>query len=154
MITGGLIFGATAASTNVSTLDLQTTPVNLTARGLTVQTNNASANTITIGTGKTLAVNGNVALGNYAPTADSTSGLTVTGAGTLSAHIGTGTFLIGAGGSAGNSVAKTVDFSGLTNFNLNSTSNASILRLGYNGNSGSSADNTLTFAGNRASTLA
>ena len=147
-ITGGLIFGATAASTNVSTLDLQTTPVNLTATGLTVQTNSASANTITIGTGKTLAINGNVALGNYAPSADSTTKLTATGAGTLTTNIGTGTFLIGANGSGANTVATTVDFSGLTTFNLNSTSNASILRLGFNGNTNESSSNTLTLAAN------
>ena len=145
---GALTFGATTGSANASTLDLSTKPSNLTASSLTVQTNSATANTISIGTEKTLTINGNVAIGDYTPTAAATTKLSATGTGTLTTNIGTGTFLIGTGGSTtiANAVSNDIDLSGLATFNLNSTTNASLLRMGNNGaNVGTNSD-TLTLA--------
>ena len=60
-LTFGIAPTATSVSTNTSTLDL--TNANVTTNGLTVQTNSATPNTITIGAGKTLTINGPVAVG-------------------------------------------------------------------------------------------
>jgi hypothetical protein len=74
VLSGGLTFGPSAASTTVAALDLSSGSA--TFGSLLVQTNSASANTITIGAGKTLTVNGNVTVG-YNP---STTALTTLGA--------------------------------------------------------------------------
>ena len=57
-----LKIGATVGSANSepSTFPPTTSP----PRSLTVQNNNTTANTITIGSGKTLTINGNVAIGD------------------------------------------------------------------------------------------
>jgi autotransporter-associated beta strand protein len=106
-----LIFGAAAASTNVGTLNLNT--VSATFGGsLIVQTNSASVNTITIGTGQTLRINGPVTIGYNGAT--SQTKLTISGP---------GTFTIGAAGAPTNS---NVQLGGSVNTNV---SNAATLDL-------------------------
>lgn len=109
---GGLTFGATAGSTNVSTLDL--TSANASFAGpLTVQTNSASANLVTIGSGKTLTLTGAVTVGY--PVA-STTKLTMTGGGSLNVNAPTTTFQIGAA-----SAGSTLDVSALASFTASVT---------------------------------
>jgi len=57
-----LTFGTVNGSTTVGSLDLSTTSANLTATSLTVQTLSTSNNTISIGAGRTLTVNGGVTI--------------------------------------------------------------------------------------------
>lgn len=122
-LTGGLTFGAAAANTNVSTLDL--TSGNATFAGAAlVQTNTASANTITIGSGKTLTLNGGLTLGYDAGsgTGATNSKLTATGAGTLAVN-GT-TINISVNQAATNAAyfsTGTLDVSGLAAFTTNVT---------------------------------
>ncbi|NBU16678.1 MAG: hypothetical protein EBS48_06650, partial [Actinobacteria bacterium] len=117
--TNSLTFG-TAGGTTVASLDLSAASATF-GGALTVQTNSASANTITIGSGQTLRFNGAVTVG--AATGPTTTLLTVTGA---------GTFTIGAAGAPtnanvqlGNSAttnssnAATWDMSGLGTFYAN-----------------------------------
>ncbi len=90
-----LIFGTAAGSTAVGSLNL--TNASATFGGATtVQTNSTSANTITIGSGQTLRLNGAVTLG-YSSAANTTTKLTVAGA-----TSGVGTLTIGAAGQATN----------------------------------------------------
>ncbi len=115
-LSGGLTFGAAAASTITGTLDLGTTPSNATFGGtLLVQTSSATANTIIVGSGKALAVNGNVTVG-FNPSSTATTKLTITGAtpgvGAFNVSAAAGTLQIGgATGSVGN--AATLDLTGL-----------------------------------------
>jgi len=117
--TNSLTFG-TAGGTTVASLDLSAASATF-GGPLTVQTNSASANTVTVGTGQTWRVNGAVTVG--AATGPTTTLLTVTGA---------GTFTIGAAGAPtnanvqlGNSAtsnssnAATWDMSGLGTFYAN-----------------------------------
>jgi len=72
----------------LSTLDLNTTPANLTAGLLTVRTGSTSANTLTIGAGKKLTLTGGVLIGNNTgvqktPDDDYTTVLNASGAGEL-----------------------------------------------------------------------
>lgn len=111
-----LTFGATDLSTSASTLDLNTTPASLAATGLVAQTNTASANTITIGAGKSLTVSGLVDIG----ASSGTTNLTLTGAsGTFAVNNGgaatNNNFYIGGGGTA----TGTLNMSGLGTFNAN-----------------------------------
>ncbi len=113
---GALIFGASNGSVNTSALDLNTTPSDLSASGLTVRTASATANAITIGAAKALTVSGAVSIG----ATTGTTNLTLTGAtGTFAINNGGGAtnanFYIGGGGTA----TGTVDMSGLGIFTAN-----------------------------------
>ena len=141
---GALTFGATLGSTNVSTLDLSTTPSSLIASGLTLQTNNNSTttnNAITIGSGKTLTINGNVS--SYVPTAQSTANLTVSGLGAMSvaSNSSTAVFQVGGGSGTTYTLGSLMDFSALSNFTLNYSNASSILNVGFlnNGSNGGTA---------------
>jgi hypothetical protein len=87
-----------------------------------VQTDNATANTITIGAGKTLQVDRTVTIG-YNSAANSTTKLSITGAGTFKVgDVGAPTnlgFQVGNGATSGNSNAGTLDMSGLGTFYAN-----------------------------------
>ncbi len=137
-----LILGATPGSTSFNAIDLSN--ASATTIGLTVQNNSATANTLTIGSGKSLTIHGSVLIGTYASASSSTSKLTVTGSGTLNVIADSGQFSLGKS-SAGSGVNTTVDLSGLQTFNLQYPSDGGVLNLGNNGGTAASA-NTLTLA--------
>ncbi len=137
-----LTFGASAGSANYATLQL--TNASLTAVRLTVQNNNATANTVTIGTGRTLTINNDVLVGTYSSAANSTTKLTVTGAGTLAVNGSSDSFRLGTT-TGGAGVGATVDLSALANFSLDYSSGD--LTLG-NSTEGGSSPNTLILATN------
>ena len=133
-LTGGLTFGASAGSTTVGKLDL--TNANATYAGnMIVQTNAASVNNITIGSGKTLATNGNVTIGPNVG-ATQTTNLTVSGATagvgswTVTNAASTATFLVGGATGNTNSTLSTVDLSGLGTFTASMTNAASVFKVG------------------------
>ena len=119
-LSGGLTFGTSAGVTSTGNLDLANASATL-GGSLLVQTNSATANTVTIGSGKKLQINGAVNLGTTS--GNTTTRLTATGAGTLSlgdnslptnANVSIG---IGTGdGTRNNSI---LDLSGLSNFFAN-----------------------------------
>jgi len=129
--TGALIMGDTAG--NAGTLNLQT--FNETVGSLTVNTSsNTNANTITVGSGHTLTVNGNVVIGPTAPTATLASKLTINGGGALAVSAPTnGVFQVGGSttgttGAAGDN--STLDLSALTSVTINiGTSGTGVLRV-------------------------
>ena len=82
-----ITFGVTNGSPNVTALNLTT--ANLTANALTVQNNSTGTNSITIGSGKTLTINGPVTIACYTTSGTPTSNLKITGA-----TPGDGTFTI------------------------------------------------------------
>ncbi len=138
-----LTFGATNQSANISTLDLGSANnlvgANLTATSFLMQTNNvaANSNTISIGAGKTLTINGALTIGVTTLATDS-------GKETSAVFSGDGSFVVNAGANnivLGVSRANespsttdpkvTVNLSGLSNFASTTTGE---FRLGYGGN--------------------
>jgi fibronectin-binding autotransporter adhesin len=116
--TNSLVFGAAAGSTDVGALDLGTASATF-GGAMTVQTNSASNNTIDIGAGKVLRVDGQVTVG--ANTGGSTvTNLVLSGAGTFKVgDTGTPTnanFQVGGNTTANITNDATVDMSGLDNF--------------------------------------
>ncbi len=121
--TGGLTFGSANASAIVGTLDLSTSSTTYAGAAL-VRTNNASANTVPIGSGETLTLSGGMTLGYDAAggSGATDSKLTVTGGGSMAVN-GT-TISIGvnqAAQNAGYSSRGTLDVSALAAFNTNVT---------------------------------
>ena len=127
-VSGGLTFGAAAGSTITSALDLSNGSATFNRVSL-VQTNSATANTIAIGSGKTLTFNDNVTIG--ANIHATTTSLTTTGAGTLAVNKSGGTFQVG--GATGNTSANsaTLNLSDLSTFTAN-LGNTGIFRVGDN----------------------
>ncbi len=126
VFSGGLIFGLAAGSVNTGTLDL--TAVNASFSSLTVRTNTASTNNITVGAGKTLTINGNVTVG--ANVADAVASLAASGGGNLVVGAGTtNTFQIGGVTGSVLSGSTAVDLSGLATFTVNQGSGGTF-RLG------------------------
>ena len=113
---------------------------------MTVQTNSVTANTITIGNGKTLTTNGNVAIGGNTSQGVVTN-LTVTGAsGTWNVSQTTsGTFQLGEALGNTNSDSVTVDLSGLGTFSADLGSGGTF-QVGSNGGTSIGAISTLTLA--------
>ncbi|MFO1523221.1 MAG: autotransporter-associated beta strand repeat-containing protein [Kiritimatiellia bacterium] len=125
---GALTFGATGGSANLSTLDLSSTPSNLTASSLTVQTLSASANNINIGAGKTLTINGNVNIFNAAATTLGTS-VTFNSAGSVPtstyAVTGNGSFYFAADSTTSSTTrTNTLDMRNLGTFNAGTSGTA------------------------------
>ncbi len=122
-LTGGLTFGATSGSTTTGALDLSTASATFAGAAL-VQTNNAVANTISIGASQTLTLNGGLTMGYDAGggTGATESNLTVSGAGSL---VITGTTIrVSVNQAAQNQAywsAPTLDVSGLGAFSANVT---------------------------------
>ena len=142
-ITNALNLGGFAGSTAAFALDLSAASARFGGTML-VQTDNVTPNTITIGAGKTLQVDRSFTIG-YNSAANSTTRLTISGAGTFKVgDVGAPTnqgFLVGNGGSSGISNAATLDLSGLGTFYANLGSGT--LRVGDAANSsggGSSAN--------------
>jgi autotransporter-associated beta strand protein len=143
VLSGAMLFGAAAGSANVVALDLST--ASLTTNALTVRTNSASANTITIGGGRTLTTLGNVTIGNTV--ADATTLLTMSGAGAWVVNAPAGQFWLGAYVPATSPLTNraSLDLSGLANFTCNLTTGAMLLgRFGDN----NTKSGTLSLAGN------
>ncbi len=127
-LSGPLTFSAAAGNTTVSTLGL--TNVNTTFNGaLTVQTNSTLADTINVGSGKTLTLNGGITIGAASPGANWNSKLTIGGGGTLTVSAGTGG-LVQVGGNnanaAGDSEASTLDLTGLQAVILNTSATGTL----------------------------
>jgi autotransporter-associated beta strand protein len=146
---------ATTVSPNVSTLDLSS--ANLTATSLTVQSNSSSPNVITIGAGRTLAVNGAVTVGVSATYTDNTGNAggvrTVLSAfgENLVVNSGTGHFTVGVPRSntpTNGDPAATLDLTGLNSFTYTATTGE--LRVGGGNVVGTlrlaSTSNTITAA--------
>jgi autotransporter-associated beta strand protein len=136
--TGGLVFG-TSAGTTVGALDLGTTSQQVST--VRVQTNSATANTITVGAGQTLLATGAVTIG-VDNAGSPTTKLTVTGAtGTFS--IGTATTPTNANVQLGNNATTnvsngtTTDLSGIGTFFANLGTGT--FRVGDATNSGGTA---------------
>ena len=123
-VSGNLIFGAAAGATTTGSLDL--TAGSSAFGGLLVQTNSATANTITLGAGKTLTINGNMTVGYDAgsgPTGALPTKLTVNGGGTMSVTGTTITIGVNQAGAANQAFWNdaTLDVTGLSAFNTNVT---------------------------------
>ncbi|MEI6239228.1 MAG: autotransporter-associated beta strand repeat-containing protein [Planctomycetia bacterium] len=137
-LSGGLVFGAVVGGTSTGALDL--TSGSATFTSLNVQTDSSGTNTITIGNGKTLTVNGNVQVGyngGAGSAGNGTSKLTVTGSsagsdGTWNVTSSNGTFRVGdssSSGGTGRSGSAILDMSGLNSFTAD-------LRTGASGSAG------------------
>ena len=110
--TGTFTFGSSDTLTETSTLDL--TNGDATIGGLLVQTNTTSVNSLIIGAGKTLTVNGGVLVG--VDINDSDTMLTATGGGSLVVNSTGEGFRLGGATGGTNENAVEVDLSGLSNF--------------------------------------
>ena len=149
--TGALILGSPNGSAVTAGLGL--TNGNSTFGSLTVQTNSASSNTITIGAGKTLTINGSVSVGNTVSTGQfGQTFLDFLGTGSLVVNAPAGTFKVGNNiGTTNNSADATVVLSALSNVAINLGSG--ILSVQPNGdNAGGNALSTLTLS-NTANTI-
>jgi fibronectin-binding autotransporter adhesin len=134
---GALNFGIVPTAAGVSTITsaLDLTNASLTASSMAVQTNSGIPNTISIGNGNALAVNGavTVAVGNVYTDlfAGVSTNLTVTGLGTLAVNGGAGHFTVTlprTNAASGADPNATVDLSGLSHFIYTATSGE--LRVG------------------------
>ena len=121
-LTGGLTFGTAAGATDVGTLDLTNASASFGA--LTVRTNSASSNVISIGVSKTLTLTGSsvanvISVGSN--TVNGVAKLQVTGSGTLTVDDPTRNIVVAntdSNSNAGDNGAKAeLDLSGLANFN-------------------------------------
>ncbi len=112
---------AATVTTNISNLDL--TNANLTATGLSVQTNSTTANTMTIGAGKTLTINGAMTLGYVDPVGGGNTLLNASG-NKLVVNSSTNFFRVGlerANAAAGTDPKTTVNLSALSEFDFTAT---------------------------------
>jgi autotransporter-associated beta strand protein len=139
-----LIIGASAGSTTASTIEL--TAASATSTGLVVQNNSTNANTLTIGSGRSLTIEGDVSVGTFNAATTANTRLNASGAGTLTVSEESGLFAIGTC-NAGAGVVSTVDLSGLSNFELQYPSEGGQLVIG-NGSSGSTQASTFILAAN------
>jgi autotransporter-associated beta strand protein len=138
-LTGSLIFGAAQGSTNTGTLDLSN--ASATFSSLVVQTNNSATHTITVGSGKTLTLNGsggltvgyNLGSGvNAGLTA--ANKLTISGAGSLVVANTAALVNIGVAQSTqlNSATSSTLDLSGLSSVTFgNSTTPISALQVSF-----------------------
>ena len=150
--TGALVLGTSGGTTPV-TLNLGTTDSN-TFGSLSVQTNTAAANTISIGTGKTLTFTGGptaVFTVGANTAAGTTTNLNFTGGGNLTVNRVGGTVQFGGATGATNTNNFTVDMSGLANFTAN-LGTTGIFAVGDNNSSTGSTTATLTGATNNTIT--
>ena len=125
---GALTIGSAAGASTIANLDL--TNGSSIFGSLNVQTNTATANTVTIGSGKLLTVNNGFIVGVdlSAALSNSTTNLTLSGAGGLTINTASQNLVVGlAQASSAYSNAATLDLTGLAAFNA--TLNE--LRVGY-----------------------
>jgi len=137
-----LIIGTSPGIATNSTLDLNA--ASATASGLIIQNNSASANTLAIGDGRVLTVEGDVAVGTYNAGSAANTRLNASGAGALRISDESGLFSV-ATCNSGSGVTSTVDLSGLAGFELQYPSEGGQLVLG-NGSSINGRAGTLILA--------
>ena len=127
-LSGILIFGASDGNTITGALDLSAGSA--TFGRLVARTNSVETNTITIGTGRTLATNGNVTIGTDTAVGTMTA-LTASGSGswTITNSAPSGSFQVGAA-TGTNTNQASLDLSALGTFNANLSGNVSVFRLG------------------------
>lgn len=119
-LSGALVFGTSVGSTNTGTLDLSAASATF-AGGLSVLTNSATANGISIGSGKSLTLTGssnsNVLTIGGLTSSGFTTKLTVAGAGSMIINASTKNIVVAAGSVVGTSLdTETLDLSGLASF--------------------------------------
>lgn len=139
---GSLTFGASAGSTNTGTLNLSGGSGTFDA--LTVWNNSTLSNVITIASGKTLAINGNVTVGanNGAST---TTKLTVTGSGSWNVvNASGGLFQVGMASAGSSADSNILDMSGLGTFSMNLGTGTNL--VGGTGGAMAGSGNTLILA--------
>lgn len=123
----------TIGNNTTSTANIDLSSASQKFNGLTVSSNNATANMITIGAAETLTLTGSLLVGTDQG-ATSTTKLTLTGGGALvMTPTGTQNFSVGTGQASANFAnTSTLDLSGLGSVTLGSTSAAlNELRIGY-----------------------
>lgn len=127
--TGSLVIGSSAGSTTTGNANFAA--ASGTFGGLTVQTNSATPNVITLGSGRTLATNGNVTIGANTAAGVAT-GLTVSAGGTWTVtNAASGaSFQVGAATGGTNWNAATVDLSGIDTFTSSFSNASSLFRVG------------------------
>ena len=147
---GSLTFGSSVGGTNTGSLDLSSASATF-AGAFLARTNSTNANTITIGSGRTLQLNGAFTVGyNNTALPHSTTGLNVTGSGTLS--IGTSGTPTNANVQIGNGATTSVgnfgvlDMSGLANFYANLGSGSFRVGSPTNGGSANGGGSTVVLA--------
>jgi autotransporter-associated beta strand protein len=141
-LTGGLTFGAAAASAVVGTLDLSAASATFGGDCL-VQTASSTANTNIIGSGKTLLLKGALTVGYGNTILGSATKLNVTGLGTLS--LGTSGTPTGANVQIGGNPG-TLDMSGLSTFYANLGSGTFRIGSTLNPNSSGTSASTVVLA--------
>ncbi|MBE2285205.1 MAG: autotransporter-associated beta strand repeat-containing protein [Prosthecobacter sp.] len=149
-VTNGLTLGAAAGST--SSLAMQLDASATFGGAFVAQTSNSVANTITIGAGQTLRINGSFTVG-YNSAANTTTKLTVTGAdGTLTIGAAgaptNANFQLGNGATSSISNAGTLDMSGLGTFYANLGTGTFRVGSPTNSGGGTAAGSTLILAAN------
>lgn len=151
-LTGGLTFGTSTGSTNRGNFDLSNANTTF-AGALLVSTNSTNANTINIGSGRTLQLHGAFTVGYNTPALPhSTTGLDLTGSGTLS--IGTSAtptntnIQIGNGATSGVGNSGVLDMSGLSNFYANLGTGSFRVGSPTNLNSSNGGGSTVLLAAN------
>lgn len=112
-LTGALTFGSAAGSTNVGALDLSAASASFGGL-MTVRTNNATANTIALGTGRTLTNTGNIYVGSGA--AGAVAKLAVSGAGAWSINNPSGRLVVANTDPSNTGASAQLDLSGLASF--------------------------------------
>jgi fibronectin-binding autotransporter adhesin len=136
-LAGGLTFGTALGNANVGTLDLSGIAASATFGGaLTVQTNSVTANTITLGSAKTLTINGGLAMSNNVD--DGETRLTMTGGGALvvnGASITVGNNTVG----TNNSSEAHLNLAALDSFTSTLSGNLTIQASGDNSGSDASS---------------
>lgn len=144
--TGTLLFGATyGEAVKAGALDL--TGGSAMVGRLLVQTNSTSVNQLTIGTGETLTVNGNVTVGVDLANSTDTA-LTVLGDGAFVVNQPGGTLQVGGGTGSVNGNRAVLDMSGLSSFTAH-LGVGGVFRVGDNNSNssgGGSAGSTVTLA--------
>ncbi|MDX1944188.1 MAG: autotransporter-associated beta strand repeat-containing protein, partial [Pirellulaceae bacterium] len=142
--TGGLTFGLTASATTVGALDLSAANASF-GGALLVQTNSATANTITVANGRTLTIGGNVTIGPNNTGTSTTTNLTVTGGGAMSVNntASASTIQIGLTQNTANSANRaTLDLTGLNAFTASLNTTNGVFRV--NNTSGTNVNNNVS----------
>ena len=150
---GTLTFGASTAS-NLGPITLDLTSANATYTGaMLVQNNTSFADTITIGSGKTLTTCSTVTVGNNV--SNNVVVLTVAGAGTWIANnsAAAGVFWVGGGTTRGTKAS--INMSGLATFTANLSGATSLFRIGDNpGQTAAKNNSSMTLASTSTITVA
>jgi len=116
LTTGAVTLNSSGSGSTPATLDVSNFSQTIGSLGVQ-NSNSTTADTITIGSGQTLTVNGAVTIGREADNVTTLANLT--GAGTFAVSNSGGTFQVGGATSGVNDNFATLDMSGLSTFNAN-----------------------------------